>query len=92
MANSHTEIDGLKKSNAELSNIVDGLEKERDFYFGKLRDIEIYLQSLEEEEGSSEDSDRFKFSAVKGNVFKILYATEEDFETVADEVGPENSA
>ena len=44
---------------------VDGLEKERDFYFGKLRDIEVLCQ-----EGESEES-----PAIKG-IMDILYATE----------------
>lgn len=48
---------------------VEGLEKERDFYFGKLRDIEILLQGTE---GSDADP-------IAQSVFKILYATEEEF-------------
>ena len=35
----------LKGENMELKLAVDGLERERDFYFGKLRDIEIMCQS-----------------------------------------------
>lgn len=52
---------------------VEGLEKERDFYFGKLRDIEILLQSYN---GSD--------PALSKQVFDILYATEEDF-VIADD-------
>lgn len=48
---------------------VEGLEKERDFYFGKLRDIEIMLQSVE---GADTNP-------LAQSVFKILYATEEEF-------------
>jgi hypothetical protein len=35
-----------KTSYLELKNELDGLEKERDFYFDKLRDIEIIIQVL----------------------------------------------
>ena len=44
---------------------VDGLEKERDFYFGKLRDIEVICQ----EEGNAGTS-------LSERVLQILYATE----------------
>lgn len=47
----------------DLKLTVDGLEKERDFYFGKLRDIELICQ---EEEGNP----------VLGKIMDILYATE----------------
>lgn len=57
---------------------VDGLEKERDFYFGKLRDIEILLQAY-----GGKDKD------LVGQVFKILYATEDDFEPVEPNDGDE---
>ncbi|GAB9471408.1 Microtubule -associated protein eb1 [Globisporangium polare] len=59
----------LTNENGELRLAVEGLEKERDFYFGKLRDIEILLQGTE---GSDADP-------IAQSVFKILYATEEEF-------------
>lgn len=44
---------------------VDGLEKERDFYFGKLRDIEVLCQ-----EGDNAGT------PLSESVLQILYATE----------------
>ncbi|KAK2549724.1 Microtubule-associated protein RP/EB family member 1 [Acropora cervicornis] len=47
---------------------VEGLEKERDFYFGKLRDIEVHCQ----EEGNAD-------LAPVRKILDILYATEDGF-------------
>ena len=47
-----------------LQLTVEGLEKERDFYFGKLRDIEVKCQ--EDDPGAN----------VVQKVLEILYATE----------------
>lgn len=49
----------------ELKATVDGLEKERDFYFGKLRDIEVICQEMEEQN-----------SPIVQKILDILYATE----------------
>jgi RP/EB family microtubule-associated protein len=46
---------------------VEGLEKERDFYFGKLRDIEVLCQEHENEAGTG---------VLVKSVMDILYATE----------------
>ena len=51
---------------------VDGLEKERDFYFGKLREIETFCQEHENDEGLVAQ-DVFK------SVLAILYATDVSF-------------
>lgn len=48
----------------DLSITVEGLEKERDFYFGKLRAIEVLCQ---EQEGDL---------PVLNKILDILYATE----------------
>lgn len=49
----------------DMKLTIDGLEKERDFYFGKLRDIELICQ---ENECDS--------NPVLGKIIHILYATE----------------
>lgn len=46
-SNSSEEFQALTKENTDLKLSVDLLEKERDFYFGKLRDIEVLCQTPE---------------------------------------------
>lgn len=64
----------MNKQITELKVTVDGLEKERDFYFGKLREIEIMVQ---EQLDIAEDSD--DMNCIK-DIQAILYRTEEGFE------------
>ncbi|XP_046850528.1 microtubule-associated protein RP/EB family member 1-like [Xenia sp. Carnegie-2017] len=71
------EIKDLTSQVAELTLTLEGLEKERDFYFGKLRDIEVICQ----ESGGEEDP-------TMKRMLEILYATEDGFvppEAVEDE-------
>lgn len=49
-ANSLAEIEALSKEITDLKLSVDHLEKERDFYFAKLRDIELLCQTPELED------------------------------------------
>jgi RP/EB family microtubule-associated protein len=35
----------MRKQNAEIKETMEGIERERDFYFNKLRDIEIICQN-----------------------------------------------
>merc|ERR1719297_354393 len=53
---------------------IEGLEKERDFYFGKLRDIEVVIQE------SAEGGD-----PLASKILEVLYATEEGFAVPEDE-------
>ncbi|OCK80758.1 hypothetical protein K432DRAFT_381928 [Lepidopterella palustris CBS 459.81] len=80
----------LKEENNVLKETVAGLERERDFYFSKLRDIELLIQQsmdadpeLEKDEGS-----------LLKQIQTILYSTEEGFEIPAEvegEVGEEET-
>lgn len=47
--NANVDTAKLHEKLAELEATVDGLENERDYYFGKLRDIEILTQTLEDQ-------------------------------------------
>lgn len=62
-------LNNLNKQITELRITVDGVEKERDFYFNKLREIEIMVQSRESEA-----------PGLIKDITKILYSTEEGFE------------
>lgn len=79
----------LLEKNQELSNEVDELyntvaevEKERDFYFEKLRHVEIILQVHQERGSDATSSDS---SHLVDNIFKILYATMEEKLTVTQD-------
>lgn len=61
----------LTKQCAEMKLEMDGLVTERDFYFDKLRDVELLLQDLE---------DSGKGTELTASIFKILYATADGFE------------
>lgn len=72
------EIESLKAANEVtsrnlevLKSEMDGLEKERDFYFEKLREIEVLMQELEDAGNGNEMTQQ---------IFKILYATADGFE------------
>ncbi|KAK9534088.1 hypothetical protein VZT92_009159 [Zoarces viviparus] len=71
---SDAEIMELNQQLMELKLTVDGLEKERDFYFSKLRDIELICQEHESENNT-----------VLSSIINILYATEDGFAPPEDE-------
>jgi microtubule-associated protein, RP/EB family len=60
------ELEQLSVQSEDDKATIDGLIKERDFYFGKLRNIEVLCQTFG-------DDDRMK------KVLEILYATEDGF-------------
>ena len=42
----HAQIENLSHQIMEMKLTIEGLEKERDFYFGKLRDIEVRISVI----------------------------------------------
>ncbi|XP_030642683.1 microtubule-associated protein RP/EB family member 3a [Chanos chanos] len=71
---SDAEIMELNQQLMELKLTVDGLEKERDFYFSKLRDIELICQEHESEN-----------NPIITRIVDILYATEDGFAPPEDD-------
>lgn len=79
-ATSGAQTAALTAEVGQLKETVEGLERERDFYFAKLRDIEIMLQQemdakpeLEQQEGG-----------LVPRMQQILYSTEDGFEIPAE--------
>ncbi|KAI9785176.1 MAG: hypothetical protein M1839_000814 [Geoglossum umbratile] len=70
----------LQQENSGLKENVAGLERERDFYFSKLRDIELLLQQAVELNPEIENDEE---GLVK-HIQAILYSTEEGFEIPAE--------
>ncbi|KAK9418326.1 putative Microtubule associated protein [Seiridium cardinale] len=73
----------LRQENNTLKETVVGLERERDFYFSKLRDIELLIQQAVEEDPELEKQEDGLIKAIQA----ILYSTEEGFEIPAEGEG-----
>ncbi|XP_062860464.1 microtubule-associated protein RP/EB family member 3b [Trichomycterus rosablanca] len=74
------EVMELNQQLIDLKLTVDGLEKERDFYFAKLRDIELICQENESENNQ-----------VLAKIIGVLYATEDGFAPPEDDESNEQS-
>ena len=77
----------LMKKNAEMGSKIQELEtsvveleKERDFYFNKLRNIEFMLQILQDKGWEGHDLER-----VVDKTFKVLYATAEQDVAISED-------
>lgn len=65
-------VAALQQEIVTQKEAIGGLEKERDFYFAKLRDIELLLQSAIEADPDLEKDDDSLVKHIQG----ILYSTE----------------
>ncbi|KAF9907393.1 hypothetical protein EC991_010953 [Linnemannia zychae] len=75
----HSVVLALQKELQEERTTVAALEKERDFYFGKLRDIEVLIQ-----QESERNPDTAEIPLLK-EIQAVLYSTEEGFEIPLEE-------
>lgn len=73
----------LRQENESMKEAIAGLEKERDFYFSKLRDIELLLQTAVEQDPELEKDE----SGMIKQIQTILYSTEEGFEIPVEAEG-----
>lgn len=73
----------LQQENNTLKETVQGLERERDFYFSKLRDIELLVQQACEEDPEIEKQE----DGLIKHIQTILYSTEDGFEIPAEADG-----
>ncbi len=75
----------LREENTLLKDTVEDLKRERDFYFAKLRDIELLIQTAMEQDPELE-----KDEGLLKQIQTILYSTEEGFEIPAEAEGQED--
>ena len=65
----------MVQENNQLKETIQGLERERDFYFSKLRDIELLLQQAIEADPEIEKDEEGLIKHIQ----TILYSTEVSF-------------
>lgn len=71
------QLEDLTQELIDMRLSIEGLEKERDFYFAKLRDIEVVIQE------GAEAAD-----PLASKILEVLYATEDGFAVPDDEEAP----
>ena len=74
----------LTARNAELETTMLQMESERDFYFEKLRGIEVMLQAYEDQSEEGREATGGS-NGVISKIFKVLYAGADDGIVVNDE-------
>ncbi|PWN27648.1 hypothetical protein BDZ90DRAFT_232067 [Jaminaea rosea] len=89
---SNETIAALTEQMDEMRVSVDTLEKERDFYFSKLRDIEVLITErlTAHESGEPLPEDALTEEALLKQMQAILYSTEEGFELPEGAEAPVN--
>lgn len=87
LSQAHGKMTSLNKEIGTYKEAMNIMERERDFYFGKLRDIEILVQSTQDliKEGVYNTGGN-DLSKALNKVQQILYATEDGFEVNREEV------
>jgi len=78
-SNTNNNLRSLSNEIEELRKTVDGLETERDYYFGKLREIEIMTQNLDPTEGgapAAQSLSQYTTGQLVKEVQRILYKEE----------------
>ena len=84
--NLQTQLTQLQLLSTELEMNLSTVETERDFYFEKLRGIEVMLQVYKEQEEERGDSDGGEMmKRVIDKIFKVMYAAAEDNVVVDDD-------
>lgn len=88
LARAQEKIVGLNSEIDQFKDTTNILEREREFYFGKLRDIEILVQSTQDliKEGLYNSNGTDELTKFLNRVQQILYATEDSY----DDAGPSN--
>ncbi|KAG0208751.1 hypothetical protein BGX28_000372 [Mortierella sp. GBA30] len=75
----HLTVLNLQRELHEERTTVAALEKERDFYFGKLRDVEVLIQQDQDKNPGAVDNQLLK------DIQAVLYSTEDGFEIPQDD-------
>lgn len=79
-------VAALQAENATMKETVAGLERERDFYFSKLRDIELLIQQACDEDPEIEKQE----DGLIKHIQTILYSTEDGFEIPVEAEGADD--
>ncbi|CAG5112158.1 Oidioi.mRNA.OKI2018_I69.chr2.g6401.t1.cds [Oikopleura dioica] len=79
------QVDELNSQLATLKDSLESLEKERDFYFEKLRDIELMCNNVCGEEAAEEPDPESEVYKVTKKILDVLYATADGFEVPEEE-------
>merc|ERR1711970_504360 len=80
------QVQELNEKLVTMEGSMESLERERDFYFEKLRDIELMVTNVAGEEAENPADPDSELGQLCGKVLAILYATTDGFE-VPDEAG-----